>query len=230
MDRTRINDLKMYLREGSALLGEVDFMELLDIAGEEEEESGDHIFTRLVKKTLDEYEKLSPCYLYSPVIAEGDGMYEFVDTFGDYLSGTLTENYIVLVPTTIINASGSWVYAYRSFTYTAPWLSYVGSPYGNQVYYAARRPVMISFDENNDKLSDDSFIYFLNVRGHAEERRFLEFLEYEVLVYLRDQKNDLNYPDLPIDYLSALPERIQEIFNKLEAYRNSPFKNAQLLR
>jgi len=228
MDRTRINDLKVYLRENSATLGSPDFMDLLEISSEGK--GGDHVFVKLVKSTLDEFEKLSPTYLYSPVIAEGDGMYEFVDTFGDYLAGTITEDYIVLVPTTIINASGSWVYAYRSFTYTAPWLSYVGSPYGNQVYYAARRPMMISYDENNQKLSDDSYIYFLNVKGHAEERRFLEFLEYTILIYLRDQKSDLMYPDTPIDFLTGLPERIQELFQKLEGYRNSPFKNAQLLR
>lgn len=228
MDRTRINDLKNYLRDGSATLGDPDFMQLLDDTSEGR--GGDHVFARIIKDTLDEFEKLSPCYLYSPVIAEGDGMYEFVDTFGDYLAGTLTENYIVLVPTTIINATGSWIYAYRSFTYTAPWLSYVGSPYGNQVYYAARRPVLISYDENNKKMTDDSYIYFLNVKGHAEERRFMEFLEYQVLIYLRDQKQNLNYPDNPIDFLSGLPERIQELFNKLESYRNSPFKNAQLLR
>lgn len=228
MDRTRINDLKGYLRSSSATLGSPDFMELLEISSEGK--GGDHVFARIIKDTLNEFEKLSPVYLYSPVISEGDGMYEFQDTFADYLAGTIDENHITLIPTSIINAAGSWIYAYRSYTYTAPWLSYVGSPYGNQVYYAARRPMLVTYDEDNQKMTDDSYIYFLDVNGHAEERRFLDFLEYQVLIYLRDQKADLMYPDNPIDFLSNLSERIQEVFNKLEGYRNSPFRNAQLLR
>lgn len=228
MDRTRINDLKQYLRDSSATLGSPDFMFLLDTSSDGR--GGDHVFARIVYDTLAEYEKLSPVYLYSPVIAEGDGMYEFKDNFGDYLAGTLPENYITLIPSTIINATGSWIYSYRSYTYTPPWLSYIGSPYGNQVYYAARRPVLLCWDESGRNITDDSYIYFLDVLNHAEHRRFLEYLEYQVLIYLRDQKNNLSYPDNPIDFLAGLPERINEVWQKLEGYRNSPFKNAQLLR
>lgn len=230
MFRTSINRLKDYLRESSATLGSPDFMLLLGTSAPAGS-SADRVFARILKLALNEFEKLNPLYLYGvlpPTVNEN--VYTFQDNFGDYLAGTIDESYIQLVPTTIISLSGSWVYQYRDYLYSPPCLSLMGYPYNNEIYYATRRPVMLTFDSQGKNITNDSFVYCLDIDGRAVDRWFLRYLEYEVLIYLRDQKNNLMYPDMPIDFLSGLSERISEVYQVLETYRQSPIKNAELLR
>lgn len=233
MERTSINKLKDYLREESPLLGSPDFMKLIAISGKSLNKPADRIFARIVKIALNEFEKLNPLYLYGrlPLSQKvDDGIYVFEDNFGDYLAGTIDEDYLQLVPTSIINIAGSWIYQYRDYVYSPPVLSISSYLYNSDIFYACRRPVLLTFNEDGITLSDDSFIYGLNIDGDAVNRWFLRYLEYEVLIYLREQKNNLSYPDMPIDFLASLPERISEVFNILEGYRQSPIKNAELLR
>lgn len=230
MYRTSINKLKDYLRESSATLSSPDFMLLLGTSAPDNS-SADRVFARILKLALNEFEKLNPLYLYGTLPESANNqVYTFVDNFGDYLAGTIDEGYIQLVPTTIINVAGSWVYQYRDYVYSAPHLSLAGYPYNKEIYYACRRPVMLTFDEDGKNITPDSFVYCLDIDGRAVDRWFLKYLEYEVLVYLRDQKNNLMYPELPIDFLSGLPERIAEVSQVIDSYRQSPIKNAELLR
>lgn len=229
MYRTSINKLKDYLRESSATLGSPDFMLLLGISAPHNS-SADRVFARILKLALNEFEKLNPLYLYGVLPNTDDQVFIFQENFGDYLAGTLDESYIQLVPTSIISLSGSWVYQYRDYVYSAPCLSLTGYPYNNEIYYATRRPVLLTFDPSGKDITDDSYLYCLDIDGGAVDRWFLRYLEYEVLIYLRDQKNNISYPDMPIDFLSGLPERIAEVYQILETYRQSPVKNAELLR
>lgn len=229
--RTSINKLKDYLRRSSSTLGSPDFIELLEVSAPKDS-SGDVVFVRLIKLALNEFERLNPAYLYGTIsqgISSGDYIM-FTNTFGDYLAGTINAEQIQLVPTAIVNISSSWVNQYRDYVYTAPYLSLGTIPSNGEIYYAARRPVIVSYEEGTKEVTDDSFIYFIDVDQQYKDRIFLKFLEYEILTYLRDQKNNLMYPDMPIDYISGLPERIAELQQAIDAYKTSPIRSAELLR
>lgn len=229
MERTSINALKDYLRGTSALLGNPDFMILLDVSANNG--SGDRVFAELIRLALNEYEKLNPLYLYRILPSDQpEGVYYMDSNFMAYLEGLIDENYVELTPLSIIGSGDSWVYQHRDFTYSPPVLVMTCQPYNNQIYYTARRPVLLSYSLSEDKITDDSFIYFLNINSTEVDRWFLDYLEYQVLVYLRDQKANIMYPDLPIDFMSGLPERLNEVYQRLENYRISPYKHGQLLR
>lgn len=226
MIRTKINDLKDYLRGSSSTLGSPDFTILLDVSAPEGS-NGDRVFLNLIQLALNEYEKLNPVYLYGRLYDLHAGkVFTMEDNFGSYLEGGIPESQIKLIPISVIHMGDSWVYQYKDFIYTPPYLSIGSTPYNNTYYYMARRPVLITYEEDGS-LADESFIYFIDTKASDRDRWFLRYLEYETLIYLRDQKNNLIYPDLPIDYLSSLPERIAEVMQILEGYRITPYKHGE---
>lgn len=188
----------------------------------------DHSYYIVLKDILDrslsEFELKVPLFMldrsmYSP---SNGAMVEFKDNYDAYLEGRITEQYIELVPTSILHYTDGLLRSYRDFTYVCP---YVRMPRKGsfKISYHAKYPKRFKKDEKTQGFTVDSHIYGLSKDYSGPDfTYFMYIVEYNILVYLREQKAQMTYSDLPIEFYANLDQRVQEILQDLQDWYSNP--------
>lgn len=201
----------------SAILALIDFRDLISV-------NPNFTYTKVMKKlviqALEKFEKVCPLFKRSKCYFQGND-YEFVDNFKAFIDGTVTEEFANLLPRSVYNIDTSLLHTRRSWRYDRPIMR--GTYNMGLVYvdYLASYPWVMEENEEKNDFTDDSCIYYIPLYGgNSQDAAFKKQFYYEVLTYMKAIKNNLRYPDMPIELMQGIDEEYQIIQQELvEFYR-----------
>lgn len=189
------------------------------------------IMSSILKETKSKFEKKMPLIKRSVIVLD-DYEYIFRDNFASFEKGILTEDYTILVPHLVVSMDTSLLHMRRSWRYLRPKLEKV-YPLG-QVYCDYMAPYPMTLKETNPPEGDfteDSYVYYLNLENpDSKSFAFKKQFYVELLRYINNIKNNLRYPDLPIELLSGLETELQKEEQELFEYYRKSCGHAELLR
>lgn len=181
------------------------------------------IVSKLVRAALQKYEAKIPFYKRSRIyIQPGTRDYTFIDNFSAFLDCKIQERYVTLIPkVSPYSADHSLLHARRSWVYERPSLKNMYIDGSIDVEYMTYYPVVIKEDKESDDFTDDSYIYYMSLyEGPSKDLIFKRQFYYEVITYLKGVKNNLRYPDMPIELLQGVDEEYSILQSELqESYR-----------
>lgn len=184
----------------------------------------------IIRQALNTFEKRRPLYLYGNIYMTSNE-YTFTDNTELVKSGKLSEHRWTLIPEQVINLSGTMVTMYRNFTYDRPTLRLNYPATGEaRVYYMARRPVLLEKNPVEDEFTPESCIYGLSLYGDYITEQFMKELMFTLINYLIELKSQVNYAEIPIDFMSGLQDKRSELNDELEQFYNNPVSYAKLWR
>jgi hypothetical protein len=167
----------------------------------------------LVRKALANFERKCPLFKKSRVYM-ASSEYTFEDTFQSFLDGTITEEYTTLIPKVVYSMDNSLLHARRSWIYTRPTLQTYHSMKLVYVDYMTSYPFISKSETEVDEFTTDSAIYYIPLHnGTTQDFMFKRQFYLEVLKYINNIKNNLQYPDMPIQLLQGLDMEIQSLFS-----------------
>ena len=179
-------------------------------------------FTEIVRRSLSEFELKYPLLMWdkSVYINKSGDKYTFQDNFKDYINGNITEESLELIPTSILHYTDGLLKQYRDFSYVRPQVRIKKSGL-LKISYFTKYPLVINKDKHEDEFSDDSYIYGLELDAGPHITYFLYILEFNLLMALRDQKQQMSYSEQPLDFYQGLDERQ----SKVEEWINDWYQN-----
>lgn len=212
----------------SSVLSFIDFKELMVV---NDNYSYFDVLSRLVRLAIENHEKSCPLYKRSTIFIQGN-TYEFRDTFNAFLDGKITENYATLVPKVSPYAlDTSLLHTRRAWRYNKPFLTNVYNLGVVECDYIASYPVIMREDKESKNFTEDSAIYYIPLYGGtSQDSMFKRQFYYQVLVYLKGVKNNLRYPDMPIELLQGIDEDYQILQNELVEFYRKVSSHGKLFR
>jgi hypothetical protein len=202
----------------SSLLAFIDFEELMVV---NEKYSYCDVMSRLIRLSLESHEKSCPLIKRSTIYINGHS-YEFTNTFQGFLDGKITENFATLIPrVSPFSLDTSLLHTRRAWTYNRPWLNNVYNLGVVDIDYIASYPVIMKEEKESKDFTKDSAIYYMSLYdGSSADSLFKRQFYYQVLIYLKGVKNNLRYPDIPIELMNGIDEDYQILQQELlERYR-----------
>lgn len=226
--RMYINDLIKDTILQSSILAFIDFQELMVVNNNF---SYFDVMSRLVRLALEQHEKVCPLFKRSSIFINGN-TYEFRDTFHAFLDGKITENYATLIPKVSPHAlDTSLLHTRRAWTYNKPVMSNVYNLGQVEIDYIASYPVIMKEDKENKTFTKDSAIYYIPMyQGTSADSMFKRQFYYQVLVYLKGVKNNLRYPDMPLELLQGIDEDYQILQGELTEFYRRVGSHSKLFR
>lgn len=216
--RLPIKDLIKDTMLQSSILAFIDFEELMVV---NEKYSYYDVMSRLIRLALEAHEKHCPLIKRSTIYINGNS-YEFKDTFKGFLDGKITENYATLIPkVSPFNLDTSLLHTRRAWTYNKPIMNNVYNLGVVDVDYITSYPVIMDEDKETKDFKEGSAIYYIDLYGGTSaDALFKRQFYYQVLIYLKGVKNNLRYPDMPIELMQGIDEDYQILQSELqERYR-----------
>lgn len=181
-------------------------------------------FKSIVKVALKDLELKIPLFIMDKKIyVDSSGKYEFRSNFDAYIKGNagITEDYLELVPLSIVSYSDGLISHPRRVNYFAPVAKFRGGG-EKSINYTTRYPVTFTSDSKSDIFTEDAKIYGLNEDSGAAFRFFCDLLEYRLCLFLRDQKAQLSFTELPLEILQSIDMRIGELESNLQDFWSNP--------
>lgn len=221
--KIRIKDLISEIVTLSSTLAFVDFKVLMKTNPNATYFS---IVNTLLHNSLEAHERHCPLFKRSFIFIKGND-YTFVDNFESYLAGKIPEKYVILLPKTKpFNLDGSLLHTRRSWDYNKPVLSGVFSIGSVTCDYMTSYPCITNEDKDGDDFTDDSAIYYMDFHGgRTNDVLFKKQFYFHILGYLKGIKNNIRYPDMPMELLQGIDEdynivqaQLQESYRKLNAH------------
>lgn len=185
------------------------------------------VFKSILKRALGDYELKYPLLMWDRNIYVQNEKYSFIDNYDAFLEGKITEEYLELIPTSVVHYTNGLLKAYRDFTYIRPLLK-IGKNGKTKVSYFTKYPLKLTIDKHEDKFTEDSHIYGIDMEAGPPLTYLMYQIEYYLLIYLRDQKAQLAYTDLPIDFMSNLETRLSEVQTDIQDWYQNPIWYAKL--
>lgn len=183
------------------------------------------VVSKLIKSALQKHESKIPLFKTSRIyVKPGQNDYTFVDNFDLFLDCKIQEKYTTLIPkVSPYSADSSLLHARRSWVYDRPVLKRMYIQGQIDVEYMTYYPNIIKEDEESKDFTDDSYIYYMSLyEGPSSDLLFKRQFYYEVVNYLKGVKNNLRYPDMPIELLQGIDEEYSILQSDLqEAYRKN---------
>jgi hypothetical protein len=212
----------------SSILAFIDFEELM-IANPNF--SYFEVMSRMVRLALERHERVCPLYKRSTIYINGNS-YEFRDNFKAFLDGKVTENYVTLIPkVSPYSLDTSLLHTRRAWTYNKPIMNNVYNLGIVDIDYIASYPVIMKEDKESKDFTDDSNIYYMSMYGGtSSDGMFKRQFYYQVLNYLKGVKNNLRYPDMPIELLQGIEEEYQILQSELQEFYRRVNSHGRLYR
>lgn len=188
--------------------------------------SGDQIITEIIERALGVFERSKPYkgrfkYYLTP---EDTGDIILYNNFNGYLSGSLDETQINLIPSAIFGISfsenNSHATLFRRFRYDAPVI--YNSGLGTEVAFILgiyKRPVITEYDAGGDYLPT-SKIYYLNKYDSSWDR-FIDQCLFEFLSYILRITRNITLPNLPVELFQAVETEVGRLDTELKEYYNT---------
>lgn len=218
----KVKDLIRESIVGSATLQFIDFHELMV---PNPQFTYFEIMSVLIRKAVEEFEGRFPLLKRSLIHLTGDE-YMFEDTFDAFLDGIVREEFTTLIPKTSPHSvETSMFFGGRRWRYERPYLRELYQKGRVVMDYQAPYPVRLYKETDKDEFTDDSRIYYMSLNGgSSKDRQFkLQFLVI-LLGHLRSIKNNIRYPDMPMELMQDIDQEYsykqQEL---LEYYRKNPY-------
>jgi hypothetical protein len=188
------------------------------------------VMSRLLRQALEKFERVCPLFKRSKLLMD-DESYTFTDTFDAFINGTITEEFTNIIPKNIYNIDMSLLHTRRSWRYDRP-VMYGTHKLGLQwVDYMCSYPIRVYEDKDTNDFTDDSFIYYIPLNdGNTQERMFKKQFYFQVLSYLRQIKNNLRYPDMPIELMQGIDEDYQMVQQELQEFYRRASSHGKLYR
>ena len=216
----------------SSLLAVIDFRDLILVSPNFKYTE---IMEQIVRDALQLHERKCPLFKRSKIYMSCSE-YTFVDNFKGFLDGTITEEYLTLVPKVVYNMDTSLLHMRRSWNYVKPTL-HMGYALGKTwVDYMCSYPVVFKsmLDDANcpaDEFTDDSKIYYIDPHdGKTQDYMFRKAFYLTLLKYINNIKNNLQYPDLPISLLNGIEVEIQTVETDLMDFYRKCYSHGKALR
>lgn len=188
------------------------------------------IMENLIHQALAQFERKCPLFKKSRIFID-DKSHTFVDNFQAFLDGKVTEEYAVIVPKVIYAMDSSLLHSRRSWIYTRPTMQTyhpVGLTY---IDYMCSYPFISKSEAEVDEFTEDSAIYYMsNETGVTQDFMFKRQFYLEVLKYVNGVRNNLTYPDMPIQLLQGLDQEISSVENELQEFYRRCASHGRLLR
>jgi hypothetical protein len=227
--KTPVNDIIDYFTGTSAMYQTPPLRMLLRIGPQK---SFTKIMSNLIKKALIDLELKCPLFMLDRTIFIRTGLiYEFSDNYDEYLSGQagITKDTLELVPLGIVHYTRGLLTAVRDVDYVAPIARFkVASMGRTKLSYFAKYPFRWSSTED-DEFTDDSHIFGLIPESGGVWKYFICLLEQVTLMYLRDQKAQMTYVELPFEFFNNIEGRLGELENELQEFYQNPTYYSNLL-
>lgn len=186
------------------------------------------VFNRILQKSFNEYELKYPLFMWDKTIYVRNNMIrEFTDNYENYLKGEVGEEYLELIPTSVVHYTDGLLRAYRDFTYVMPRLK-IPRTGTFKISYFTKYPMRLTKDEHKDEYSKDAHVYGISTNSGPDFTYLMYIIEYNLLLYLRDQKAQMSYIDLPIEFYQNLETRISEIQTDINDWYQNPVWYAKL--
>lgn len=202
-----------------------DFVEVLRLT---DQGSFTKVFKRIIERSLGEYELKCPLFMWDKTVYSNNDSVVFTDNYEAFLEGKISEEYIELIPTSVVHYTDGLLKQYRDFTYIRPRLK-IPRNGKFKISYFAKYPTRFNVDKHKDKFTEDAHIYGIDKDSGADFTYLMYFIEYNLLLYLRDQKAQMTYVDLPIEFYNNLETRLGELLNDIQDWYNNPVWYAKLL-
>lgn len=215
---TKISDIIETIHGLSPMYNTPDFVVLLRISSMK---SFTKAFTSIFNRSIAEFELKVPFFMWDKTIAVREGTYTFTSNFDKCVSGEMSWDMLELVPTSILHYTDGLLAAYRDMSYVAPKMRIPRSGRVRISYYS-KYPKVLKYDKHLDEFSDDSAIYGIGEELGANWTYFIYILEYNLLLYLRDQKSMMTYQDMPLEFFNNIDTRIGEIQADLNDLYTNP--------
>lgn len=189
------------------------------------------VMSRLVRLSLENHEKVCPLFKRSTIFINGN-TYEFKDTFQGFLDGKIPEHYATLIPKVSPYAlDTSLLHTRRAWKYNKPFMNNVYNLGVISVDYIASYPVIMKESPEDKDFTLDSIIYYIPLYGGtSSDSTFKRQFYYQILTYLKAVKNNLRYPDMPIEFLQGIDEDYQILQNELQEFYRKATTHGKLYR
>jgi hypothetical protein len=212
----------------SSILAFIDFEELMVV---NPKFSYFEVVGRLVRLAIEAHEKVCPLFKRSTIFIDGSS-YLFKDTFGAFIDGKITENYAILVPKVSPHAlDTSLLHTRRSWNYNKPLMDNVYNLGLVECDYITSYPLVMKEDKETKDFTEDSFIYYMPLyAGTSADSVFKRQFYYQVLVYLKGVRNNLRYPDMPIELLQGIDEDYNILQSELQEFYRKAGTHGKLYR
>ena len=187
-------------------------------------------FKAILKKALSDYELKYPLLMWDKSIYIPDNeMVTFKDNYQAYLNGDIVEDNIELIPTSVVHYTDGLLRAYRDFTYVMPKLR-IPRKGLFKISYFTKYPLILNLDKHEPKLkfTEDSHIYGISSQSGPDFTYLMYQIELYLLLYLRDQRAQMSYVDLPLELFNNLDTRIGEIQADITDWYQNPIWYAKL--
>jgi len=251
LQQLSINDLKKELLRRSTILGIPDLFDILGFNGEVEENStedpdysGDKVFFSLIRQSLETFEYYYPLITFlRSNITFNNGYYEFTNNIQAVYDGILDQEWLELVPRSIVGLTrsvpaltfgniatvlpGMLIRTY--IRYVAPRL-YQQSLF-NATYFIKgvyNRPFIEEYDSSG-RLTDNSRIFYMELGFGVIWDKFCKQCLLTLLEYLNSLKTNLTLPNLPVEVFSSLNEVISKYTTELDKYYNEAGTSGELV-
>lgn len=224
----KIKDLIKDMLLQSSLLAFVDFK---DIMLANPNFSYYEVMSRLVRLALEAHEAVCPLYKRSRVFINGS-TYTFKDNFDAFLDCKIKEDFVTLIPkTTPYNVDTSLLHTRRSWLYEKPVLKNVYNLGVIDIDYITNYPVRMSESPETKDFTDESAIYYMDMYGaKTEDAKFKRQFYLQVITYLKGVKNNLRYPDMPMELLQGIEEEYQYVSQELQEFYRKSATHGRLYR
>lgn len=182
-------------------------------------------FSSILKKALSEFEIKYPLFMMDRkfAIPTADTMTPFSDNYNAFLAGNIGIDQLELIPTSIVHFSLGLLSHYREFTYTVPYIRSNKAGVA-KISYFTRYPIVLKAAKYNDRdeFTADSHIFGISPIMGVDWTYFMYQVEFHMLKYLADQKAQMSYTDLPIEFYQNLDNRISELENYISDWYQNP--------
>jgi len=231
----KLKDIEKETFNRTTLIAIPDLYEFFDIS---DRYTPQETLFNIVKLALRDWETYNPLFLTLKIYLRPDinRTFKFEDNFKEYIKGTITEDQITLVPSTLLGLSFSNTYVLspmvRSIKYVPPYI------YG--LYYSPGRywvnglykyPIYEEYDKVSKDFTDKCGIYYLGNYSESDStyQKLMDQIYVGVGNYLLGLKKNLSLPDFPIELFQALEEDVQKVQSELENWYSNSLPSGQYL-
>lgn len=225
--KLKVNEIVDYLLGLGPMYNAPNFQEVLAL---NDTGSFTKTFIQLLKKSLSEFELKYPLFMWDRkiYIPQANVHYQFEDNYDALLKGDITEDSLQLIPTSVVHYTDGLLRSYRDFSYVMPNIR-IPRKGVIKVSYFAKYPHRFTMDKHEDKFTDDAHIYGISELSGVDFTYLMYIIEYNLCIYLRDQRAQMSYIDLPIEFYQNLDTRIGELYTDIQDWHQNPIWYSKLL-
>lgn len=215
----KINDIIDWLINSSPILNAPDFRQVIKINFKHKFTSP---FEGILMKAFNDFQLKYPLLMWDrKIYSDGISKVKFIDNYQAYLDGKIDEDHIELIPSSILHYTDGLLRAYRDFTYINP---YIRIPRSGlyKISYFTKYKMIFDIDEKTDTFTDKAHIYGISMESGDDWTYLSYFIEKYTLEYLKIQKGQMTYSEMPLEFFTGLEERLSDLNTDIQDWQQNP--------